>query len=190
MEKGLGKLEEIYLLKLARKSIAGYLQNPGKPASLPRPVPPKLLQPGASFVTLHERGRLRGCVGSLEAFRSLAQDVAENSLNAAFEDSRFPPLEEEELPLVKISISVLTAPKPLAARDARELLGKLVPKKTGLTIRKGGACATFLPQVWEELPGKEDFLSHLCLKAGLTADEWRQTGLMKFETYEALEFGE
>ncbi len=153
--------------------------------------PPEiLLEPGAAFVTLHLGEELRGCIGSLEAYRPLVQDVASNALNSAFRDPRFAPVTSEELKAIKISISVLTKPKPLEVKDAKDLLLKLKADKHGLTLRKGSRSATFLPAVWEELPEKADFLSHLCYKAGLPPDAWRNTKSFEFETYEANEFSE
>ncbi len=116
--------------------------------------------------------------------------MIENALASAFEDTRFYPLTPEELSQVKISISYLTPPSPFPVKDASDLLAKLVPHKHGLIIQKGMARATFLPAVWEELQKKEDFLSHLCMKAGLSQSEWKNTSGMKFQVYEADEFAE
>ena len=99
--------------------------------------------------------------------RPLIEDVIENTLNAAFEDPRFLPLTKEELPLIHIEISVLTVPEKLVYKTEKELLDKLRPKIDGVIIRKNIHQATFLPQVWEQLPDKEMFLNELCLKAGL-----------------------
>ena len=190
MPENLSKSQESFLLSLARKSIGHYLSAGRKLKLQYLQVPKKLLNEGACFVTLHVNKRLRGCIGSLEARRPLAVDVAENALAAAFGDPRFPPLSQNELPKVKISISILTKPKPLEVRDAGDLLKKLVAGKHGLVVRKGSFGATFLPAVWEELPGKEEFLSHLCMKAGLAPDEWKKAKEMRFAVYGAREFSE
>jgi AmmeMemoRadiSam system protein A len=95
----------------------------------------------------------------------------------------------EELDEVTIEISLLSPPKPLAYKDADDLLKKLIPRRHGVVLGKGFQRATFLPQVWETLPKKEDFLSHLCAKAGLPSNEW-QIGKLKVETYEAEVFAE
>ena len=100
-----------------------------------------------------------------------------NALNAAFHDPRFAPLSEQEFDRVRIEVSVLTAPRPLAFADGEDLVRKLRPKLDGVIVRKGYTSATFLPQVWEQLPRAEDFLSHLCLKAGLARDAWKHPGL-------------
>jgi AmmeMemoRadiSam system protein A len=133
---------------------------------------------------------LRGCIGSLEASRPLVFDVAENALSSAFGDPRFPSVRLEEMKDITIEISVLTVPKPLPVESAQDLLAKLIPGKHGLIIEKGYARATFLPVVWEDLRSKEEFLSHLCMKAGLSPDEWKDAKSMAFYTYEAQKFEE
>jgi hypothetical protein len=143
----------------------------------------------ATFVTLKLQGRLRGCIGSLSASDPLAEDVRRNAIDAAFHDPRFAPLTAKELEQVAIEVSVLTEPRPLAFSDPEELLRKLRPNVDGVVIRQGHAGATFLPQVWEQLPKKEDFLDHLCLKAGLPRDAWRRAGLT-VSTYQVQYFEE
>ncbi|MCI0503430.1 AmmeMemoRadiSam system protein A [Candidatus Micrarchaeota archaeon] len=187
----LEKKEKEYLLKLARNAVKAHLAGGRKLDVQPKDVPSKkLTENGACFVTLHVGERLRGCIGSLEAHRPLVMDVIENALSSAFEDPRFYPMRQEELPEVTFSISVLSAPKPFPVKDAADLLKKLVPGKHGLIIQKGWNRATFLPVVWEQLPKKEEFLSHLCMKAGLGAEAWRDTKGMEFFVYEAEEFSE
>ena len=100
-----------------------------------------------------------------------------NAINAAFHDPRFPPLSERELEKVDIEVSILTEPQPLEYADGEDLLTKLRVNVDGVIIRKGHASATFLPQVWEQLPDPEDFLEHLCMKAGLSSNAWRNTKL-------------
>ena len=189
--KKLDEKERKFLLSLARRSIDHYLKSGSRMDIKPQEVPSKRLsEDGACFVTLYEEGELRGCIGTLEANRPLVMDVIDNALSSAFGDPRFPPLSKEELLKVKISISYLSKPEPFPVKDAKDLLAKLVPGKHGLIIQKGYARATFLPVVWEQLPGKEEFLSHLCEKAGLAPDEWKDTESMEFFVYEAQEFGE
>lgn len=142
-----------------------------------------------TFVTLKIGEQLRGCIGSLSPTESLIDGVRHNALQAAFHDPRFPPLRAAELPRVNIEVSVLTDPRPLAYDGADDLLAKLRPHVDGVTLGKGFARATFLPQVWEQLPRAEDFLSHLCMKAGLEADEWRR-GELEIETYQVQYFEE
>ena len=173
----LDKKEQKFLLELARKTLVHFFSS-GKPLQIqPSEVPfSKLVEEGACFVTLYKNGNLRGCIGTLEAHRPLVFDVIDNALNSAFDDPRFQPLGVAELKLVKISISVLSKPKPFPVKDSDDLLKKLKPKKHGLIIKKGWARATFLPVVRDQLPTKEEFLGHLCMKAGLEANAWRDTG--------------
>ncbi|MEJ2039209.1 MAG: AmmeMemoRadiSam system protein A [Desulfosarcinaceae bacterium] len=150
---------------------------------------PVLLALCGIFVTLKTGGELRGCIGSLSASEPLVDGVVSHALNAAFNDPRFGPLRDEELERVSIEISVLTEPQPLAYTDADDLVARLRPHVDGVTLRKGYACATFLPQVWEQLEAPEAFLRHLCLKAGLNGDAWRNTRL-EVETYQVQSFEE
>jgi len=126
-----------------------------------------LKKPGATFVTINERGALRGCIGSLVAYRPLIDDVIENAKAAAFKDPRFPPLRAEEFDQITIEISVLSEPKPLEYKDIDDLKNKIRPNLDGVVLKYNGYQATFLPQVWEDLPNFEEFFSHLCMKAGL-----------------------
>lgn len=133
---------------------------------------PWLREEGASFVTLNERGELRGCIGSLVARRPLVEDVRGNARSAAFDDPRFPPLDASELPIVKIEVSVLSALESVPATSEEELLSLLVPGRDGLLLTCGFYRSTFLPQVWEALPDPRDFLRRLKMKAGLRAAYW------------------
>jgi AmmeMemoRadiSam system protein A len=145
--------------------------------------------PSGTFVTLKHKGQLRGCIGSLSASDPLAEGVRRNAVNAAFHDPRFAPLTESELGQVEIEVSVLSEPQPLAFSDPEDLLRKLRANVDGVIIRQGHASATFLPQVWEQLPKKEDFLGHLCLKAGLPRDAWKR-GKLEVSTYQVQYFEE
>ncbi len=129
------------------------------------------------FVTLTINGQLRGCIGNLTSNEPLASGVRRNAINAAFHDPRFAPLSASELDQIEIEISILSEPQPLIYRDGDDLLNKLRPNIDGVIIRKEAASATFLPQVWEQLPKPQDFLVHLCMKAGLTSDSWRNSEL-------------
>ena len=134
--------------------------------------PPWLDTPGASFVTLTKAGALRGCIGSLTAYRPLGEDVAANAANAAFRDPRFPPLSAQELPGTHIEVSVLSDPEPYAFSGRADALSRLRPGIDGVTLEYGNHRGTFLPQVWDTLPGPENFLNHLVRKAGLPAGWW------------------
>lgn len=131
-----------------------------------------LAAPGATFVTLARGEALRGCIGTLEAYRSLADDVYHNARAAAFEDNRFPPLVEAELDLIRIEVSVLTAPEPVAFENEAQLAASLRPGVDGVTLELGKYRGTFLPQVWERLDDPRRFLAQLKVKAGLEVDFW------------------
>jgi AmmeMemoRadiSam system protein A len=167
-----GPAERAVLLAVARDSIRHGLRT-GRPLVVrPEDFPEKLREPGASFVTLHRGGRLRGCIGTLEAWRPLVTDVAENAFAAAFRDPRFMPLQPEELDDLHIHISVLGKPEPLVFDSEEDLLRQLRPGRDGLILQDGARKGTFLPSVWEELPDPRQFLAHLKLKAGLSPDHW------------------
>ncbi len=142
-----------------------------------------------TFVTLKIDDQLRGCIGSLSASAPMAEGVRDNALNAAFHDPRFAPLRRTELDQVHIEVSVLTEPTPLDYANADDLLAKLKPGIDGVIIKKGFASATFLPQVWDQLPQPKAFLSHLCTKAGLPAGHWRE-GDLSVQVYQVQYFEE
>lgn len=156
------------LLKLARGAIAVKLGGHDM-AKVPHAA---LEQPGATFVTLTQQGQLRGCIGSLEAHRPLAQDVRENAIAAAFHDPRFQPLAVEEVEFTSVEVSLLTQAQPMSFRDEDELLGQLRPAVDGIIFQYGRHRSTFLPQVWESLPEPRQFMRQLKRKAGLPADFW------------------
>lgn len=159
------------LLEAARAAIGSELGGPD--AGAPQGgVPEWAARDGASFVTLTIDGRLRGCIGSLEAWRPLLEDVRANALSAAFRDPRFPPLTRGEFHRVHVEVSVLTPPEPLDFRSEADLLSQLVPHEDGLVLTASGHRGTFLPQVWEQLPEPADFLRQLKRKAGLPVDHW------------------
>ncbi len=177
------------LLQTARSAIADKLSGSGGGLDKATDAPPHLQEPRGTFVTLTKNGSLRGCIGHLAAREPVIEGVRQNSINAAFKDPRFPPLSRDEFDGIKIEISVLTEPIPLEHSGGRDLLEKLQPKVDGVIIRKGGRQATFLPQVWEQLPDKKNFLSHLCLKAGLPGDAW-MSGDLEVSTYRVQAFEE
>ena len=156
------------LLAIARHAIAARF---GIEASAVTP-PAELSQPGASFVTLTQNGQLRGCIGSLEPYRALAVDVAENALAAAFRDPRFAPLERDELARTRIEVSLLGAAQAIDFACEDDAIARLRPGIDGVILSHGSRRATFLPQVWESLPDPHHFIAELKLKAGLPADFW------------------
>lgn len=184
----LSKEEREYLLSLARNSIKSFLER--SEYKIPRPPTERLLERRGVFVTLTIDGELRGCIGTLEPVKSIVDAVWDCAQEAAFYDPRFPVLSRDELPHIKIEISILSPLEEIRPKDETELVQMLRPKVHGLVLRKGYAGATFLPQVWEQLPTHELFLSHLCQKAGLGPNEWKRTKEMKFFVYTVEEFSE
>jgi AmmeMemoRadiSam system protein A len=131
-----------------------------------------LRRPAATFVTLTQRGDLRGCIGTLEAFRPLGADVRANAVAAAFRDPRFHPLASDEFETIAVEVSLLARPEPVLVVDEAMLVTVLRPGIDGVVIEYGRHRATFLPQVWEALGEPRDFLAALKRKAGLPADFW------------------
>jgi AmmeMemoRadiSam system protein A len=154
------------LVALARNAIESSLSETKRI----KPDLPWLRQAGATFVTLTKDGALRGCIGSLQAERPLATDVAENAVAAAFRDPRFGALSAEEWPRCRVEVSLLSAPKLMAFADEEDLLAQLEPAVDGVILECDGRRSTFLPQVWESLPDKRAFMAELVKKAGLPAD--------------------
>lgn len=190
-EKAQDEAEEIRaagraLLDLAWGSLRHALAT-GAPAQPPAGTSGILGRPGAAFVTLTRGGQLRGCIGSVTAWRPLAEDVADNAVKAAFKDPRFPPLRPEELEGLELSISVLTPPVPMIFADEAGMLAQLRPRIDGLIIEDGGRRALFLPSVWEQLPDRRQFLAHLKAKAGMRADHWSPG--FKASRFQAVEIG-
>ncbi|UCV17431.1 AmmeMemoRadiSam system protein A [Ferribacterium limneticum] len=156
------------LLTLARNAISGRFGLGQTPTN----DYPELHQHGATFVTLTQHGDLRGCIGSLEAWRPLAQDVHENALAAAFRDPRFEPLTADELPITRVEVSLLTPAEPILFTSEADALDQLRPDIDGVIFTAGRRRSTFLPQVWEQLPAPVVFMAHLKQKAGLPANYW------------------
>ena len=163
---------QILLLDLAHASIRHGLQE-GRPLTVTLAgLPDELAVPRASFVTLEKGGRLRGCIGSLEAWRPLAVDVAENAFAAAFRDPRFPPVRADEADTLATHLSLLTPAVAMTFSSEADLLAQLQPGVDGLILSEGPCRGTFLPSVWAELPTPQLFLTQLKRKAGLAADYW------------------
>lgn len=142
-----------------------------------------LQEKGASFVTLTLNKQLRGCIGSIIAYRSLIEDISINAYNSAFNDTRFTPLTEEEYNLIKISISLLSPPVKLDFKDENDLLAKITKDKDGLIIRDKNYKAVYLPSVWEYFEDKQSFLNSLKQKAGLSSHYFSNTfEAFSFET--------
>ncbi len=189
MSGQLNQEERNLLLRLARNAIESAVRGERPIEPDPAALTPVLRQNGAAFVTLTISGNLRGCIGALEAYQPLIDDVREHAVAAALEDPRFPPLSESELPRIHVEVSRLTQPAPLPYTDAADLLQKLRPGVDGVILRDGYRRATFLPQVWDQLPDKEEFLSHLCQKMGVSSNAWR-TKHLEVQIYQVEEFHE
>lgn len=188
-EHGLSLEEKLMLLKLARRAIEAAVRGDPVPQIDLSSIPAVLQSPGASFVTLTKQGELRGCLGSLEARQPLALDVCEHAVAAALSDFRFSPVTPEEVAQLHIEISRLSPLCELEYKGPDELLSSMQPGRDGVVILDGVSRATFLPQVWEKIPDKEQFLSHLCRKMGANAGLWRLKKLRVF-TYQIEEFHE
>ena len=163
------------LIQLAKNSITHGLKT-GNPLTVTlQDYPPELTVDRACFVTLERQGQLRGCIGMLEAVRSLAEDVAENAFAAAFRDPRFPPLAEDELADLELHISILSPAEAMSFTSEQDLIAQIQPGIDGLILQDGYRRGTFLPSVWEQLPDARQFLRHLKQKAGLPPDYWSDT---------------
>jgi AmmeMemoRadiSam system protein A len=182
--------EQRTLLRLAREAVEHSVRGEELPSLDLSALPASLREEGSSFVTLTIHGQLRGCIGSLEPYQSLAEDVREHAVASALRDPRFSPVTEHELSEIRIEVSRLTRPLPLEYRDANDLLSKLSPYMDGVILRDGPyQRATFLPQVWEKITDPADFLDNLCYKMGTSPDLWR-TKHLDVLTYKVEEFHE
>jgi uncharacterized protein len=165
------------LLPIARASISDALGRPLKADESAIWLQDK----AACFVTLTQNDELRGCIGTLEAHRRLLDDVKHNAMAAAFQDPRFKPLTREELDITEIEISLLSAMRPMDFSSEQDALAQLRPGVDGVVFEFGHYRSTFLPQVWEQLPDRKEFMSHLKHKAGLQADFWAdQVKLLRY----------
>jgi uncharacterized protein len=189
MEEHLDQEERTLLLKLARQALQEVLNGRPLPALDTKLLSRRLLADGAAFVTLTKHGQLRGCIGILEAYQPLVDDVREHALAAALEDYRFPPVSADELADIQIEISWLSSPQLLTYESPTDLIRKLRPGIDGVILKDGRQRATFLPQVWEKLPQPEMFLSQLCMKMGAAPDLW-QRKVIHISTYQVEEFHE
>jgi AmmeMemoRadiSam system protein A len=170
--------EKQTLLNLARESLECAVNGKKPPVLDATRLTPALQAEGASFVTLTVHGNQRGCIGALEPYQSLAEDVREHAAAAALNDYRFQPVSDGELEQIEIEVSRLTMPTPLDYADAEDLLAKLRPGVDGVILKDGPyRRATFLPQVWEKIPDTAEFLDNLCYKMGSPPDTWRKKKL-------------
>jgi len=148
---------------------------------------PVFSQVAGTFVCLKKNQQLRGCIGNLISENSIAEGVRSNAINAALNDYRFKELTRDELEEIDVEVSVLTPPQKITYSDWHDLVSKLRVGIDGVILRKGAMSATFLPQVWHQLPLVESFLSQLCLKAGLSSEAWK-TEPLEIEIYQVQSF--
>ncbi len=180
----LTKEEQQVCHQVARDSIEYGLLHGKKLTVNTDEYPQPLQQKYASFVTLHIDSVLRGCIGALEAYQPLINDISEHAFAAAFSDPRFPALTNNEFDFIDIEISVLGKPEPVMFEDEEDLLNKIRPGIDGLILESGYHRGTFLPSVWEQLPEKNDFFQHLKMKAGLATDWWDNNAkVSRYETF-------
>ena len=169
------------LLTLARKVLENELYDSHN--SLEAYNIDALQQKNGVFVTLLKNDTLRGCIGRIESDLSLYQNVIDLSKAAAFKDHRFEKVAAKELEKITIEISILSIPKAVEGISSYEKIMKLRPKKDGVVLSAEGKRATFLPQVWDSLAIREDFISDLCRKAGLSRNYWKNN-LVDISTYQ------
>jgi len=189
MSQELNKQDRQILLKIAREALEKSVRFEPLPEIKIKELPLTLQAYGASFVTLTIDNSLRGCIGTLEAYLPLAEDVQQHTAAAALQDNRFPIVQPEECSKILIEISVLSPKAQLEYDQPHELTEKLRPGIDGVVLQDGFRKATFLPQVWAKLPDPHHFLSHLCLKMGASEDLWQEKPLQVY-TYQVQEFHE
>ncbi len=167
------------LTNIAHATIEAYLNE--KEYRVDELTKKRYNQKGATFVTLYKNGELRGCVGTLpfDSSEELWRNVQKNAINAAFHDSRFLSLRKEEFEEIDIEVSILSEPKKLEDKNSKFLLEQ-IEKDMGIILKNGNHSATFLPQVWEQIPNKDEFLEQLSLKAGLDKDGWKSSELWRY----------
>ncbi len=172
-ETRLSEPDRTLLLTIARQAIEDGVNGKSLALIDHDSLSADLVKIESSFVTLTINGRLRGCIGTLEAYQPLVDDVQEHALAAALDDYRFPAVTEQEVPRLHIEISRLTPPVPLEYEDPLDLPGLLVPNVDGVILRDGRSRATFLPQVWHQVPDPSKFLDQLCMKMGASQNLWK-----------------
>jgi AmmeMemoRadiSam system protein A len=178
--------QQFQLREIAKMSITHGLTE-GKPLTLQLDdYDTDLRTRRATFVTLHKHGQLRGCIGTLEPLRPLAQDVAYNAYAAAFSDHRFSPVSANELEQLDIHISILASPEEVTFTSEDNLASQLRPGIDGLIMEEGNHRGTFLPSVWESVTDRHEFLNHLKQKSGLPGNYWSDT--IRIQRYTVEEF--
>jgi len=170
-----------YLLRLARKTVEAAVGRQRLPNSDGDKMAEQFSEPRGCFVTLKKEGRLRGCIGSIFPQQSLYDAIVHAAASAAVRDRRFRPVQSSELKDIDVEVSVLTMPSRIEFASPDELLDKLRPGKDGVVLRVGSRESTYLPQVWEQMPDKQEFLGHLAEKAGLDRSAWKQAAILTYQ---------
>lgn len=157
--------EKAVLKGLAKNAIESVLL--GKPAETVN-IPERLKEKGGAFVTIKNKGDLRGCIGYIQAVLPVWETVKEAAMQAAFHDPRFDSVDRKELKDIDIEISVLTPMQKI------EDVAEIEVGKHGLYIEKGYNSGLLLPQVATEYNwDRTTFLEHTCFKAGLSKNAWK-----------------
>jgi len=192
MEQNFSDEDKEFLIRLARNTLTQYLKDGSILKIEDKQVSKSLREKGACFVTLTKKGTgLRGCIGIFERNLPLYRNVIDRAISAAVHDSRFPKVGYEELKDIKIEISVLTAPEKIGFHSPEDLLAKLRPGIDGVILKTRYGSSTFLPQVWEQIPDKEQFMSYLSRKHGAPGMIWKSNYQdIEVQTYQAIVFGE
>lgn len=187
----LSEAEQTLLLQLARWELKAVLNGQTRPAVDPDSLPPRLTQEGTCFVSLYKGEKLRGCmIDDFQPHEPLVQNVLRNTVLAATGDDRFPPVTADELPDIRIEISVLGALQELSFDSADELLVKLSPGVDGVVLTTPSGQSVYLPWVWELFPDPDVFLTQLCKKQSAPADCWQTKPLPKVELFRVSSFSE
>jgi len=191
-DSALSDRDKEILVALARQTLQWHVLEKKAPSPDPKTMPKSVLEKLGCFVTLDKKVTgLRGCIGIFERKDPLYKNVISRTIAAASQDPRFPAVKPDELKDIKLEISVLTAPSPLTFDSPKDLLAKLRPLIHGVILETPYGGSTYLPQVWEQIPDKEDFLSHLCRKHGAPMDFWRRDPKrLRVLVYEAIVLGE
>ncbi|MEI8350039.1 MAG: AmmeMemoRadiSam system protein A [Candidatus Omnitrophota bacterium] len=183
--------EKKYMLALARETLVWYLKYHKLPQPDTATLSGNLKEKRPCFVTLMKKGNLRGCVGLFEFEKPLYENIIDRTIVAAVHDDRFFPVSYDELRDITLEISILTEPKELTFTTAEDLLNKLIPFEDGVILYTPYGSSTYLPQVWEQLPDKEAFLSQLCAKHGAPGNYWKTNyKKIRVEIYKAIHFKE
>lgn len=189
-EEGLNFRARELLLELSREALLRYYSTGEVPVLNEQMLAPSLLEKKGCFVTLEKNGSLRGCIGHILPVEPLYKCVLENTYNAAMNDARFSPVEEHELDGITIELSILSEPERLEYSSGEDLLEKIRPFTDGVILRSGMKQSTYLPSVWKQMPGKEEFLSSLCRKGGMEPGCWQHPESTEVQVYTAQVFSE